>query len=117
MAEKFTSANEPGRGYHDIGGLDYGPVDPETTEIKPWEKLSIAIGNSMGGQGRKIVNTDMGRRAREGMGEEMYNALDYFERTTESTKITLVEQGLFTEEELEARMKEIESRLAEARAQ
>lgn len=115
MSEKFTDANAPGRGYHDIGGLDYGPVDPETTEVKPWEKLSIAIGNAMGGQGRKVLNTDEGRRARESMGEEMYNALDYFERTTESMKMVMLEKGLFTEEELEARIKDIEQRLTEAR--
>ncbi len=115
MPPKFTNANEPGRGYHDIGGLDYGAVDPITTEVAPWEKLSIAIGNAIGGQGRKLINTDMGRRAREGMGEELYNELDYFERTTESMKITLIEQGLFTQEELEERMKEIEGRLSEVR--
>ena len=115
MGPKFTSASEPGRGYHDIGGLDYGEVDPTITEVAPWEKLSIAIGNSMGGQGRKIINTDMGRRAREGMGEEMYNELAYFERTTESMKITLIEQGLFTEEELEERMQDLAKRISEVR--
>ena len=113
MSKKFTSAKHSGRGYHDIGGEDFGPIDPETTEVKPWEKLSIAISNSMGGQGRKAINTDMGRRAREEMGEEMYNYLDYFERTTESMKITLVEKCFFTDEELENKMNKIRSRFAE----
>ena len=49
------------------------------------------------------------------MGEEMYNELAYFERTTESMKITLVEQGLFTEGELEERMQDIAKRIAEVR--
>lgn len=117
MSEKFTSAQHSGRGYHDIGGEDFGPIDPKTTDVKPWEKLSIAIGNSMGGQGRKVINTDMGRRAREEMGEKMYNSLDYFERTTESMKITMVEKGLFTEQELENRMNKIKSCFSELKSQ
>ena len=49
------------------------------------------------------------------MGDPPYSDLAYFERATESMKIVLLEKGLFTEEELETRMKEIEQRMAEAR--
>jgi len=50
MADK----GEQGRGYHDIGGLDYGPIDPAVTDVKPWEKLSTAISNALGRGGQLL---------------------------------------------------------------
>lgn len=111
----MASKEDPGRGYHDIGGLDYGPVDPNATDMKPWERLSTAISNALGGAGRKYYFTDETRRTREHMGEPLYSDLDYYERSTQSMKMILVEKGFFTEVELEARMTIIEKRMAEAR--
>lgn len=111
----MASKDDPGRGYHDIGGLDYGPVEPVATDMKPWERLSTAISNAIGRAGRGYYVTDETRRTREQMGEPLYSDLDYYERATQSMKMILVEKGLFTEDELEQRMKEIEKRMAEAR--
>jgi hypothetical protein len=111
----MASKNDPGRGYHDIGGLESGPIGLVTTDMKPWEKLSTAISNSLGKAGRGFFVTDESRRAREQMGDPPYSDLGYFERATESMKIVLLEKGLLTEQELETRMKEIEQRMAEAR--
>jgi hypothetical protein len=105
--------SDPGRGYHDIGGLNYGPIDPSVTEIKPWEKLSTAISNALGAGGRRIFVTDESRRAREQMGEPLYSELGYFERATECMKMILVEKGYLTEAEIESRMEEIAARMAE----
>jgi hypothetical protein len=107
--------DDPGRGYHDIGGLDYGEIDPNATDMKPWERLSTAISNSLGGAGRGYYVTDETRRSREQMGEPLYSDLDYYERATQSMKMILVEKEFFTEDELEERMKVIEKRMAEAR--
>ena len=111
----MAAKDERGRGYHDIGGKDYGPVDPHATDMKPWERLSTAISNALGGAGRKYYVTDETRRTREQMGEPLYSALDYYERATESMKMILVEKGLFTEKELETHMRQIEKRMAEGR--
>ena len=110
----MASKNDPGRGYHDIGGLESGPIELATTDMKPWEKLSTAISNSLGKAGRGFFVTDESRRAREQMGDPPYSDLGYFERATESMKIVLLEKGFLTEQELETRMKEIEQRMAEA---
>jgi hypothetical protein len=110
----MASQDDPRRGYHDIGGKDYGPVDPGATDMKPWERLSTAISNALGGAGRKYYVTDETRRTREQMGEPLYSQLDYYERATESMKMILVEKGFFTEDELETRMREIKRRMAEA---
>ena len=111
----MASKDDPGRGYHDIGGLDYGAVDSNATDMKPWERLSTAMSNALGGAGRKYYVTDETRRSREQMGEPLYSDLDYYERATQSMKMILVEKEFFTDDELEARMKIIEKRMAEAR--
>ena len=110
---KFTSARESGRGYHDIGGLEYGRVDPNVTEARPWEKLSVVVGNAIGRAGTKVICTDEVRRSREEMGEQLYNELGYFERGIEATKRLLIEKGVIDEKELEARMAKIAAQISE----
>lgn len=111
--EQLSSAREPGRGYHDIGGLEAGAVEPNLSETRPWEKLSIALGNVLGAGGAKLVRTDEVRRKREELGVDLYNELGYFERGTKSLCRLLIERGLIDAAELEARMKAIATRIAE----
>jgi nitrile hydratase subunit beta len=108
---KLTSVREAGRGYHDIGGLDYGTVDPAVTEARPWEKLSVVLGNAIGRAGTKTISVDEVRRSREEMGEQLYNELGYFERGIESMRRLLIEKGVLSDEELETRMTEIAARI------
>jgi hypothetical protein len=108
----LTSAKEEGRGYHDLGGLDGGPINTAVTEAKPWEKLAVVIGNALGAKGAKLVCTDEVRRTREEMGADLYNRLGYFEKGIESLKRLLVEKGLIDPQELERRMGEIAARIA-----
>lgn len=110
---KFSSAREGGRGFHDIGGLDSGAVDPNVTDARPWEKLSVALGNVLGSKGKKLICTDETRRTREEMGVELYNGLGYFERGIEAMRMLLVEKGLVDQQALERRMVEIEARIRE----
>jgi hypothetical protein len=110
---KFTSAREAGRGYHDLGGLPAGPVPQEVTEARPWEKLSVVVGNALGVTGAKLIRTDEVRRTREEMGVELYNELGYFEKGIESLSRLLVEKGMLTREEIEARMAVIEKWIVE----
>lgn len=109
----LSSAREPGRGYHDIGGLPAGPIEQEMTETRPWEKLSVVIGNALGAKGAKLVRTDEVRRTREEMGVDLYNELGYFERGTQSLATLLIEKGTIGKDELEARMTAIAKRMAE----
>ena len=60
-----TSANQPGRNYHDLGGMNAGPIDTEVTQAKPWEKLTVVVGNALGAKGAKVVCTDEVGRVRE----------------------------------------------------
>ena len=110
---ELSSAREPGRGYHDIGGLPAGPIEREMTETRPWEKLSIVLGNALGAKGAKVIRTDEVRRKREEIGVEIYNELGYFERGAESLTKLLIEKGVISADELETRMKAIAERMAE----
>jgi hypothetical protein len=110
---RLTSANEAGRGYHDLGGLDGGPIDTDVTQAKPWEKLAVVVGNALGAKGAKVIRTDEVRRTREEMGADLYNRLGYFEKGIESTCRLLVEKGVIDPQELEQRMAEIAKRIAE----
>lgn len=110
---RLTSAREPGRGYHDLGGLPAGPVSPDVTQARPWEKLSVVIGNALGLKGAKLLRTDETRRTREELGAELYNELGYFEKGIESTSWLLIEKGVIDRDELEARMQVIAARIKE----
>src|SRR5215475_14053968 len=110
---RLTSAKEGGRGYHDLGGLDGGPIDTAVTQAKSWEKLAVVIGNVLGAKGAKLVCTDEVRRTREEMGADLYNRLGYFEKGIESLRRLLVEKGIIDQGALERRMAEIARRIAE----
>lgn len=95
------------RGYHDVGGLPAGPVDPSHHEERPWQKLMVALSNVLGTRGRGLVSVHEGRRAREELGADVYNRLEYFERSAQVTANLLVEKGLLTHEEIENRIAEL----------
>lgn len=98
------------RGYHDVGGQPAGPVDPSHEEELPWHMLSVALSNAIGSQGRGLVSVHEGRRAREELGEEVYNRLGYFERAIQVTANMLVEKGILTREEIERRIAELRTK-------
>jgi nitrile hydratase subunit beta len=108
---QFTSAKEAGRGYHDLGGLDGGPIEIEITQAKPWEKLAVVVGNALGAKGAKVTCTDEVRRTREEMGADLYNRLGYFEKGIEAMRRLLIEKGLIDQQALERRMAEVARRI------
>lgn len=95
---------------NDIGGQPAGPIDTADHETLPWHKEVVAVRGAVGRAGRKIFNLHEGRRAIEDLGEETYNRIGYFERFTQSSADLLVEKGILTYEEIEARMAEIRAR-------
>lgn len=98
------------RGYHDIGGLPGGPIDPSHGGEQPWEKLSVALSNVLGLQGRGLISVHEVRRAREELGADLYDRLGYFEKGAQVTANLLVEKGILTREEIEERMRRIRAR-------
>jgi hypothetical protein len=95
------------KGPHDIGGESAGPIDTTDHGMKFWEKQANALRSTV--SAKKIVCVDELRRAAEDLGDE-YARLEYFERTTAALRTLLVEKGIVTEGELEAKMAEVRSR-------
>ena len=91
----------------DIGGDEAGPVDTLDRGMKFWERQANALRSVL--QQNQTVLLDELRRAAEDLGDR-YAELEYFERTTLALRTLLIEKGLVTEGELEARMSEIRAR-------
>lgn len=98
------------RRYHDMGGLEAGPVDQEETADEPWHKRVKAVVQLLVRNPDSPMNVDELRRGIEDLSPEDYDRLGYFERWTRSTAAILTEKGVFSEAELDAEMAEIEQR-------
>jgi hypothetical protein len=97
------------RGPHDVGGLAAGPVDPEPHALTFWEKQIDAINALLSQKGLKV--TDENRRYIEMLGHDAYNRLSYYERWTASLSRMMIDKGVVTQDELDARIAAIKSRL------
>ena len=91
----------------DIGGEPAGPMDTVDHGMKHWERQANALRSVV--QMTKLTCTDELRRAAEELGER-YKDMHYFEITTSAMRTVLLEKGVFTEQELNAKMAEIRAR-------
>ena len=93
-------------GVHDLGGSPGGPIDKSQHEIEDWERLADAVTIVLDKKG--IKTTDEHRRAQESLPPEHYEALSYYERWAAATELLLVEKGVLTREEIDAKARELE---------
>ena len=101
------SEKHPHRLPSDIGGEAGGAVDTVDHGMKFWERQANALRSVL--SRKKIVRTDELRRAAEELGER-YSQLAYFEITTSALRTLMLEKGYMTEQELDAKMKEVRAR-------
>ena len=92
-------------GVHDLGGSPGGPIDKSQHETQDWERLADAVTIVLDKKGLKT--TDEHRRAQESLPPEQYEALSYYERWVAATELLLVEKGILTREEIDARAEEL----------
>ena len=97
------------RGPHDVGGLDAGSVDTGTHDLTFWEKQIDGIRAVVGAKG--IYRTDENRRFVESLGHEAYDKMSYYERWTAALMRGLIEKGVLTQDEIDARVKVVRQRL------
>ena len=93
-----------------MGGEAAGPVDPTVHEPEDWERIADAINAALGKKGYQT--TDQHRRAIESLPN--YRDLSYYERWASATEKLLVEKGILTQAEIDARAAEFEKRWGEA---
>ncbi|SRR6056297_1620302 len=98
-----------GRAVHDVGGLDFGPVDMTDHDLAFWERridaMLVLLATKKG-----AFKIDAMRRVIESYGEQEYDSTTYFEKWTRALRNLLIEQNIITPEELA-------EKLAEARAE
>lgn len=99
-------------GVHDLGGMHgFGPVRREENEPvfhAPWERLAVAITRVARAHG--IYNIDESRYAIERMSPAAYLSSSYYERWLSSAERNLVDKGVITQAELEARIASLRER-------
>jgi len=100
--------DDSGRRWHDMGGLDAGPLDPAEHDFALWEKRVDALMVLASAEG--FFTVDGLRRALEDMGEEAFETMSYYERWIAAVNQNLLEAGVYSIEELGTRMEEIRQR-------
>lgn len=92
-------------GVHDMGGMQgFGPVEREEHEPvfhQRWEGVAFAVVQAT--RARRLYNVDEFRYAIERMDPARYLAASYYERWLASAETNLIEKGLISREELDAR--------------
>ena len=87
---------------HDRGGWpDHTPINRNEHTLADWERRVDAVHQVLGARG--IRTTDEMRRAIESLPPAQYEALSYYERWTAALEILLIEKGILTAAEIDAR--------------
>ena len=90
-------------GPHDVGGKDFGPVDRSEHDLTSFDRHVDALQRLMGGYGARLYRVDELRRCIESLGDDYYR-LSYHQKWLSAMHIILVEKGVLTREQIEARV-------------
>ena len=99
------------RGSHDLGGLPAGPVDKEPHDMTFWEKQIDAMNTLLAQKG--LRKTDENRRYVEMLSKDAYESLSYYERWTAALARQLIDKGVLTQDEIDAKVAQIRIKLGE----
>ena len=99
-------------GPHDSGHQTAAPAEPQPQDMTFWEKQIDALHTLIADDKRHIVGRDENRRAVESLGGDVYNTMNYYERWTAATCRQLIDKGVLTQAEVDAKITEIRNRIA-----
>jgi len=97
------------RAMHDMGGLPAGPVEKDEHDPSLAERRVDALMSLLMNPPVAAFNVDEMRRTIEGLPREVYERHDYYERWLLTIESLLVEKGLLTRAEIEARVAAMEA--------
>lgn len=99
-------------GIHDLGGMHgFGPVRPEKDEPvfhEAWEGRVLAMNVTLRAQ--RLYNIDESRHGIERMAPARYLASSYYERWLATIETNLIEKGILTGQEIDAKTRFFEER-------
>ena len=91
---------------HDRGGWPTNePIDRTEHEHAYWERSTHALRVALGDM--QFFGTDELRRGIESLPRDEYETLSYYERWSASLEKLLVEKNIITEEEIDAKVREL----------
>ena len=99
------------RSPQDIGGLPEGPIDPADHNLTFWEKQADGLRAAVGSKG--LMSSHESRRAIESLGHDAMERLTYYERWTAALSRQMVDRGVLTQDEIDAKVAQVRQRLAE----
>jgi hypothetical protein len=97
------------RGPHDVGGLEEGPIDTENHVLTFWEKQVDGLRAAVGAKG--LMTSHESRRAVESLGDEAHTKMRYYERWTAALCRNMIDKGILTQDEVDAKVAIIRRRL------
>lgn len=103
--------DQPQRAHHDMGGLDKGPIDTSQHELALWEKRIEAMVRLLSMRDDPMITVDELRRGIEAIAPETYASIGYYEKWITSLSDILVEKGVLSRDEIDARIQAIEQRV------
>lgn len=105
-----TAAAAPrSQSVHDMGGLPSdAPIDRAEHEWEDWEHLVNALAGVL--RNRGIISVDELRRGIESMPPADYESSSYYERWAASMETLLIEKGVLSQDEIDARAREVAAR-------
>lgn len=93
---------------HDRGGWPTEePIDQSDHNMMDWERRVDAMRAVLGEKG--YVSVDELRRAIEGLGNERYESLSYYERWAAAVEVLVVETNLLTTEEIDRKAAQLDA--------
>jgi hypothetical protein len=103
---------DPGRSYHDMGGLPAGRVEPTEHEYAQWERRVDAMMMLLSGVsgGKRRMTVDELRKNIESIPPADYDRMNYYERWVTSLTQTMLQRGLITTDDLTRKMEEVAKR-------
>jgi nitrile hydratase subunit beta len=112
MAKPPHDTRDDHRSVHDLGGLPGGPVDTHEHTPTLTERRVDAMMMLLRDKNRRYFTTDENRRAIESMTPQKYEAASYYERWVRSLCTLMVEKGVLLEDEIAARLADVQARHA-----
>ena len=110
MAGMAENEEDAPRGHHDMGGLPAGAIELSEHHVELWEKRIDAIITLLSGGDYRVIRVDELRRGIESLPPDAYHTMSYYERWVASVAAILIEKGIMTQGEIDARIDEIAAR-------
>jgi len=109
----FLREGAGGRAVHDVGGLDFGPIDRSEHDLALWEKRTDAMLILLASK-KNVFKIDAMRRVIEDYGQQEYDRTTYYQKWIRAIRNLIVEQEVVTAAEIEQRMREVAARHRDA---